>query len=285
MAEKSKGWLKGCAVGCGVLVLIPVLIVLVVGVRTCAPLRSANRDLARLEERFGPPDAYTPTADGAIPADRVQVFLEMRESMRGLCERMQGTWEQMRRVEQLDESETVTGREVAETTKGLAGASAEIAPFVGEFFEQRNRSLLEVQMGLGEYSYIFMMAYRDQLLDEAIHDELFSEGGPLAPEVQATLRTMLTHQLERLTADGGADDARQRFEDNRPRAAPGATRRSFLQINRRHRVGSEFSSRTDHRAVLRRSIAPSLRPTRTTRCRQRPVGLTTNDTGSPSAPK
>jgi hypothetical protein len=213
MAEKSKGWLKGCAVGCGVLVLIPVLIVLVVGVRTCAPLRSANRDLARLEERFGPPDAYTPTADGAIPADRVQVFLEMRESMRGLCERMQGTWEQMRRVEQLDESETVTGREVAETTKGLAGASAEIAPFVGEFFEQRNRSLLEVQMGLGEYSYIFMMAYRDQLLDEAIHDELFSEGGPLAPEVQATLRTMLTHQLERLTADGGADDARQRFED------------------------------------------------------------------------
>jgi hypothetical protein len=118
----------------------------------------------------------------------------------------------MRRVEQLNEADSLTGREVAETTKGLAGASAEIAPFIGEFFEQRNRSLLEAEMGLGEYSYIFLVAYRDQLLDEAIHDELFSEGGPLAPEVQVTLRTMLTHQLERLEADGGTGDPRQRLE-------------------------------------------------------------------------
>ena len=212
MAKKSKGWLKGCAIGCGVLVLIPVLIVLAVSVRTCVPLRTASRDLGRLEEKFGPPGAFAPPADGAIPDPRIGAFLEVRQAMMAPCERFQGLWEKMERVEQLDEAESLSGREVADTTKALGGAAAEIAPFVGEFFEQRNRSLLEAEMGLGEYSYIFVLAYHEQLLDRTIHRELFTEGGLFSPEAQATLRTILTHQLDQLTTDRVDDDLRRQLE-------------------------------------------------------------------------
>jgi len=129
------------------------------------------------------------------------------------CERFEGIWEKMERVEQLDEAESLSGREVADTTKGLGGAAAEITPFVGEFFEQRNRSLLEAEMGLGEYSYVFALAYHEQLLDETIHQELFTEGGLFSQETMATLRTILTRQLERLTVGGADDDLRRQLED------------------------------------------------------------------------
>jgi hypothetical protein len=194
MGERRRTWIKGCFIGCGSFAAIIGLALLAVTLRTCAPLSSANRARSELDERFGPPASYRPTPDGVIPEERLRVFLGVRDELREPCERFEAMWTKMQRVENLDE-QMASGREVASTTKGMASVSMGIAPFLGEFFDQRNNALLDAGMGLGEYSYIFVVVYRDQLHDESIHDELFFEGG-LSPEVLATLRSVIANQRD-----------------------------------------------------------------------------------------
>jgi hypothetical protein len=201
MAERSRGWLKGCAIGCGVLALVPILGLLIVSVRTCVPLRSASRAQARLEALFGPPESFVPPPDGVVPAARIQAFLVVRRSLAEVCQHAEAMQQQMQRVEKLDGADSPSGREVAGTTKGLGEVAAGIAPLIAELFEQRNHALLEAGMGLGEYSYIFALAYREQLLGESIREVLFCADGPVAPEVLAALRAMLSHQLEASTSE------------------------------------------------------------------------------------
>jgi hypothetical protein len=189
-----------------VLALIPILFLLVIGVRTCVPLGAAGRSRAQLDERFGPPESFAPTADGSIPAERIRAFLEVRGKLTAPCEQFEMMQSKMRRVDELDE-ELPSGEEVVGATKGLASVGAGIAPFIGEFFEQRNKGLLEVEMGLGEYTYIFALSYRGRLEDPG--DELFFEGG-LSPDVLAALRAMLSTQL---AASAGISEAqRHRLE-------------------------------------------------------------------------
>jgi hypothetical protein len=200
MGEGTRSLLKGCATGCGALVLVVIVALAVVTVRTCVPLQSAGRARARLEARFGPPESFTPAPDGAIPAERIETFLIVRRTLAPLCERFDSAQGKMRSVGELDEKETPSGREVADTTKGFAEVAAGIAPLVGEFFEQRNHALFDAGMGLGEYSYIFALAYREQLLDDSMREELFYQGGPISIDSLATLRSVLSHQLDESAA-------------------------------------------------------------------------------------
>jgi hypothetical protein len=212
VGEKSRGWLKWCSIGCGVLVLIPILVLLVISVRTCVPLGIANRTRAQLDEQFGPPESFTPTDDGSIPAERIRAFLEVRGKLAAPCKQFEIMQAKMRRVDGLDEK-APSGKEMVGATKGLASVGADIAPFIGEFFEQRNKALLEAEMGLGEYTYIFALSYRDRL--EAPGDELFFEGG-LSPDVLAVLRAALSAQL---TASTGIADAERRLLEQEIRAS------------------------------------------------------------------
>ena len=192
MAKKPRGWFRGFAVGTGVLVLIPVLLLLVVGVRTCVPLGAAGRARTRLDERFGPPGSFTPSADGSIPHERIRAFLEVRGKLAAPCKQFETLQASMRRIDQLDE-EAPSGAELVGATRGLASVGAGITPTIGKFFEQRNNALLEAEMGLGEYTYIFALSYRNQLLEGTGH-ELFFDGG-LSPDVLAVLRAALSNQL------------------------------------------------------------------------------------------
>ena len=106
----------------------------------------------------------------------------------------------MRRVDDLDEN-APSGAALIDATRGLASVGAGITPLVGEFFEQRNQALLEAEMGLGEYAYIFALSYRDRLLEEP-HHELFLEGG-LSPDVLELLRAALSRQFA--ASDAAAD--------------------------------------------------------------------------------
>ena len=56
-------------------------------------------------------------------------------------------------------------------------------------------------MGLGEYTYIYAMAYHEQLLDAA-SEGLFIEQGPVPDDVLAALRAMLSRQRDALIPQG-----------------------------------------------------------------------------------
>jgi hypothetical protein len=201
-----------------VVALIPVLALVVVSVRTCVPLGIAGRARVQLDEQFGPPESFTPSSDGSITAARVRAFLEVRGKMAASCEQFEIMQAKMRRVEAIDE-EAPSREQLVGATKGLASVGAGITPFIGEFFEQRNKGLLEAQMGLGEYTYIFAVSYRSQL--EELGDELFFEGG-LSPEVLAMLRGALSRQL---VVSTGSDDAARRLLEQEIRAAQDDPRR------------------------------------------------------------
>jgi len=212
VGEKRINWLKGSAIGCGVLLAFPLLAVIVVSLRTWVPLRASGKSLAQLEERFGAQDAYVPAADGAIAGPRILAFLDVRRALKGLCDEFDAAQGTFHSVDTFDPEELPSAREVAGTTRGFAGTAVEISPLIGRFFKQRNLALLEAGIGLGEYSYIYALAYREQFLDESIEEPLFAQGGPISPEVGEVLRVILAHQVDSLVQ--GADaDARRRDLD------------------------------------------------------------------------
>ena len=77
--EPSGGLLKKVGIGIGLLLVVPMLLVAIVGVRTMSPLTDARESLSELEERLGEDARYVPTPDGAIPEARMELFLALRD--------------------------------------------------------------------------------------------------------------------------------------------------------------------------------------------------------------
>ena len=145
-------------------------------------------------------------------APRVLAFLEVRSSLMGLCDEFDAAQGTFHSVDALDVEELPSAGEIAGTTRGFAGTAVEISPLIGRFFKQRNLALLEAGIGLGEYSYIYALAYREQFLDESIEEPLFAQGGPISPEVSEALRAILAHQVD-LLGQGAEADTRRRGLD------------------------------------------------------------------------
>ena len=84
MAGAGKKWFIGCGIGCGLMVLI------LGGVGTCSyfGVKKIQEQVEGMEEnadavraRFGDPADFVPELDGAIPADRMEAFLAVRDGM------------------------------------------------------------------------------------------------------------------------------------------------------------------------------------------------------------
>jgi hypothetical protein len=101
---------------------------------------------------------------------------------------------------------------VADGTLALGDLIANITPWVGRFFEDRNQALLDKGMGLGEYSFIFVAAYRDRFRDGSLDEELFCEETLVSPEAVMTLSAILENQLDAARRDGIAEDRIRRLE-------------------------------------------------------------------------
>ncbi len=165
MAGKGTKWLLGCGIGCAAVILIGILL----GTGSFLFFRETFRgfdhavDARRdLTEQFGPEADFVPPLDGAIPADRMEAFLAVRDSLALFRERIDASFDAFSRVEEeIEEEESV----VRKILKGLAVGKRGVGfgGDIGRFFAARNQALLEVGMGLGEYTYIFVLAYYSYL--------------------------------------------------------------------------------------------------------------------------
>jgi len=207
--------LTGCGIGC------LLAIVLVVGfgwmgyrwARLAADaVESTGQSEARLEERFGPVRDFRPPVDGRIPADRMEAFLVVRESLAApraaLEEAIFGL---------------VPGEGESGMTSGLraARAGARLAPRALDFSRARNESMLSAGMGFGEYTWIYWLTYDAWLgnpADESTLHDLMAErstsdgsvqfhfGGGMEPErITWRLRRDVTAMLRNLEEDLDAD--------------------------------------------------------------------------------
>jgi len=163
MGKEYPKWLIGCGVGC-LAVLVLAFIVGLGGFLTVRKVaggfKEAQQAVSKVEGEFGVPEAYTPEPDGRIPADRIEAFLAVRNATSSVRGRLGA------RIEEL---EAITGDRDSSNKSGLqkfltvmrTGAGA--IPRIAEFERNRADALLTNRMGLGEYWYIYTVAYYSSL--------------------------------------------------------------------------------------------------------------------------
>jgi len=145
MEKSTKKWFVGCGIGCGALVII-LLVLLAVGfffVKDMVYKFEETGELTNsLIDLYGETEDFTPPIDGRITYERMEAFLYVRESLTDVRDKLD---------HDLALLESMRNREKSEETRRSAG--------IGDFYTRRSQSLLEVEMGLGEYMYIYILSY------------------------------------------------------------------------------------------------------------------------------
>jgi hypothetical protein len=149
MGEKKKTprWLKVCGIGCGIVVLIIAAIVMAgtyLVQNTWRGFEEADRSVDAVFERHGPTAEFTPDPGGSIRSERLELFLTVREDFSASREELDGT------LATLSEHEGGLRR---------VAAGMNVIPDLVAFHRLRNESLLSRGMGMGEYYYIYTLAY------------------------------------------------------------------------------------------------------------------------------
>jgi hypothetical protein len=248
MAGTAAKILGGCGIGC---LLAAVLLVGMgwMGYRWAEDIAETvdqAEDVGRqLEEAFPGVRDFVPVAAPGPPADRLEIFVAVREALAGPRRDLALAIAGMAPKE--GAGGVATGLNVARAGFGLA-------PRAIEFVRSRNQALLEHGMGLGEYTWFYWLGYHawlghpagDSLLDELFEEHRRGDGsvhfqmdGGLEPErltwelrsdvtamldnlaaelegdsSRAAIRELVTAELDRL----GSDPARVPFEDGLPEA-------------------------------------------------------------------
>jgi hypothetical protein len=162
MAGTGKKWLIGCGAGCGGIILLAIVLSVVGSMWMMRPMNEAVDAQKALTETFGPRDAFVPPAAGITP-DRMEAFLIVRDSLMDHCERFRDIASSFQEMERLDsEGEPSTGQAL-KAVGGLMGSVTGMVAEMGRFTAARNRVLMENDMGLGEYTWIYVLAYHSWL--------------------------------------------------------------------------------------------------------------------------
>ncbi len=243
MASKVPRWLMGCGVGCGVVVVL-VLAAMTVGAvsfnRMLGDVDRATEMRAELEERFDTPESFTPAADGSVAPDRLERFLQVRQALEPLCSRFDNTFG---RIEEFDDREEPPG--MGEMF-GLLGGALSFPRLMTDYVGARNQALLDAEMGLGEYTYIYVMAYTAGPAEDGQEERHLAK--PLSRRIRRNVPGMLERQRALLAAEGErtqelalldgeiealrADDSRRPWQDGLPSPVADSLRAGQEELQR-----------------------------------------------------
>ena len=171
MSSNSSKWLIGCSIGCSILILL----IVIVGISgyffikdKVEVFKNMETTMESLEDKYGKIRDFCPDPDGAITPERIEAFLAVRDSMifiRRHIEqtldtisteiRIRGEVKQPTDTLYESKSEKKSSWQVLKIIRKGIGAMPKLA----EFYMIRNRALLDAEMGLGEYYYIYVLAY------------------------------------------------------------------------------------------------------------------------------
>lgn len=170
-----------------------------------------------LDERFGKPSQFGPSADGAVPPDRMEAFLAVRDATAPTRTAIAGIFAKFPTREEAEALENAPFFEKITRGFGIARTGMELPTTLGEFFRVRDETLLAQEMGMGEYSYIYVLVYHTWLghppVDGPLRDG--SEGAAPVPagvqgRIHDNLATMLENQAAALPA-GAPQEWRDRL--------------------------------------------------------------------------
>lgn len=223
-SSSTKKWFIGCGIGCGAVILIGVILIAsgyffiknIVG-----EFKDTEAMTEVLTERFGRIPDFCPDPEGTIRPERIEAFLSARDGFAPVRERITKSMEALSRGRDKDEVEVEKPKSVLTMMRLGFG----IIPQTAEFIKTRNEALLDSEMGLGEYYYIYVVAYYSWLGKAPEDGPDFQIVGPdeegdfgywdredskerrrerLLRRLNRMLLPMLHNQLEKLIAEGGA---------------------------------------------------------------------------------
>ncbi len=151
MASGARKWLVGCGIGCGFMILAAG------GLGTCGYLgvrkikdrvERLDQGYEALEAEYGRPEDYVPPADGVVAVGRMEAFLAVRAALAPSRDELAGV------LVELD-----IGTEGVGGVLKKIGAGVSIVPRLFDFIDERNAALTAEGMGVGEYLYIYSVAY------------------------------------------------------------------------------------------------------------------------------
>jgi hypothetical protein len=160
---KKSNWLLGCGLGCaGLLAVIVIIIVWGISLGRDARRGFDTAEATRkiLEEKFGAPGDFVPAADGSIPAVRLEIFLAVREATQeyrtDIIHFFSGIPMNEGTGRELDAKPL--GEKIGTIFQGMRSVVG-MSEDIGHLLEARNQALLDNGMGLGEYTYLYVLAY------------------------------------------------------------------------------------------------------------------------------
>ena len=157
-SNTTKKWLVGCGIGCAVIILI--LIVLGVGgyiffKNLVGDFQVQEELMTELTERYGEIRDYCPEPDGSINPSQMEAFLSVRDAFAPYREKLEISMQELQDRAGKNEVEIKKPKNVFEMVKLGFG----LVPQIAEFLKFRNQALLDAKMGMGEYYYIYAIAY------------------------------------------------------------------------------------------------------------------------------
>jgi hypothetical protein len=179
--------------GCGIFAAVVLVGLGLLSFSALRPVREAKQVEESINLRFGETTAYTPPADGSVEPDRLEAFLHVRKALIEPCANYR---ENRARLERFDQRKEAGVLSTGDHWHALKGA-LRLGPRFLDFVRARNAALLEVEMGLGEYSYIFAVAYAEQLAEMAENNDRTTV---IKPRVRRELTQILRNQLAALEA-------------------------------------------------------------------------------------
>lgn len=223
--RRIPGWVLGCGGGCGLLVVLAVVLVAAFAYwlrGVAGGFEGAAETQVAIDERFGPAERFVPPADGSIAAERLEAFCAIRSETDEQRRAIADAFGVLRSIseEAREDSDTSWLRGIRTAGSAIRSGMG-IAPRIGAFLEGRNAALIEHDMAPGEYAWIFVLAYyswlghspsdapsgaRVDLDSDRLDEDALGKPVWLRPRTRREILAMLRNQRDAAEVEGLAPD-------------------------------------------------------------------------------
>jgi hypothetical protein len=190
-----------------------VLFLLLSGVWFLISSTSESKQLEQeVNDRFGWAEQYVPVADGFVPPDRLERFIRVRQAVQPACRDYQEVLDGIIGLAAIETDPDVSGSEAA--TRGIKGFKSvfKTGPVMLQFMDARNSALVQEEMGLGEYIYLYLAVYSKQLANVASSPYSEMEESRISERVREEFIQILGNQVSAL-GSAGQDPVRALLEE------------------------------------------------------------------------
>lgn len=158
-------------------------------------IRDAKRIEQTLVDRFDWAEHYTPAIDGSIEPQRIKAFIRVREAVQSDCAEYQAILISISRLDELDADQEASASDAVSTGFESFKSIFSAGPRMVSFSTTRNQALLNEDMGLGEYLYIYLTTYGEQLAKESTSNFSGMEEAYISDRAREEYTQILRNQL------------------------------------------------------------------------------------------